>query len=345
MSGLQEMQKSAGARFGDRNGAVVALDYGDPEAEYRAVREEVGLLAPTPRGFLVLTGRDRFTWLQGMVTNDVRPLAEQTPFVPACILNATGHLLAELTIVNRGDSLLLDLDRRIVDSIYRLLDNYLITEQVEIVDQSDFLVRLSVQGRHVERTRLREAVGEEPLLLARDHTGAGGYDLYVRATDAPHVWERLQEAKFKPVGETAANVLRVEAGIPRFGQDMDETTIPLEAGLGMSHISYTKGCYVGQEIIARIQSRGHTNRALTGLQLDDAPLPTKGDRIFPAEGETAREIGWITSAVVSPRFGAIALGYVRHEQSEPETMVQVVGADGTRRTATITPLPFLTSSP
>jgi folate-binding protein YgfZ len=162
----------------------------------------------------------------------------------------------------------------------------------------------------------------------------------VKATEAGALWTRLVEAGIAPVGEEAVETLRIEAGIPKYGVDMDETTIPLECGLESSHISHTKGCYVGQEIIARIVARGHTNRALTGLVLNGSELPHKGDKVFPTEGEADREIGWVTSACHSPLLGhGIALAYLRHEFRAPGSHVRVDRGDGVV-TAHCTGLPF-----
>jgi folate-binding protein YgfZ len=312
----------------------------DLQIECRAVRESIGLLDRSARGRLVLTGSDRFSWLQGMVSNDVRLLEAGVPRIQACILNATGHMLAEAAIVRRSDSLLLDLDRAVAERILRLLDDYIITEDVEIVDQSDFLACLSVQGPQAKEGWVRALAGEDALVVPADRTGEGGFDLYVKAVDAPALREKLAGAGAIPVGEEAAEALRVEAGIPAWGAELDESVIPLEANLEATHICYQKGCYVGQEIIARIHSRGHTNRALTGLLLEGEMMPVKGDAIYPAEGETEKEAGRITSAVRSLSLGrGIALGFVRHERRAPGTGLSIVH-EGDILNAVVTPLPF-----
>lgn len=337
---LQDVQRAAGAHFGEWRGRQLALDYGDPNEEYQAVRRAMGLLDRSERGKLVLTGNDRIPWLQGMVSNDVRPLATGAPAVYACVLNATGHLLADLCIVNRGDNLLLDMERENLEKIFRLLDDYVITEDVEIADHSDALACLSVQGPLVDANRIRALCSDSAHVVPADHTGEGGVDIYLRAQEAPTLWQRLVAAGARPVGAKAAEVLRVEAGVPLYGVDMDESTIPLEANLEATHISHTKGCYVGQEVIARIHSRGHTNRALTGLLLEGECLPARDNKIFPAEGETNREVGWVTSAIRSPAIGGgIALGYVRHEHRAPGTRLRIAAEAGSI-VARTTALPF-----
>jgi folate-binding protein YgfZ len=329
MERLQDIQRATGANFGEWRGRLVALDYGNPEEEYRAVRRSMGLLDRSAQGKLVITGNDRLSWLQGMVSNDVRLLAGGALAIPACILNATGHLLADLRIINRGDSLLLDMEPENLEKIFRLLEEYIITEDVEIVDQTDALACLSLQGPHVNEQHLRAFCGNSAHVIPADHTDEGGVDIYLRTEDAPKLWREFLALGAHPVGAKAAEILRVEAGIPLYGVDMDENTLPLEANLEATHISHTKGCYVGQEVIARIHSRGHTNRALTGLLLERDPLPEHGDRVYPATEKTHREVGWVTSAVYSPALQrGIALGYVRHEYRAPGTPLQIASAAG-----------------
>src|SRR5436305_536360 len=135
---LYELERDRGANFADFAGWEKPNDFGDCLAEYHAMRDGAGLMDRCERGKLVVTGADRLTWLQGMFSNDVRPLGKGAESVCGCILNATGHLLADVKVINRGDSLLLDMSRENTDKIYRLLDGYIITEDVEIVDQSDF---------------------------------------------------------------------------------------------------------------------------------------------------------------------------------------------------------------
>lgn len=324
---LYEVERDHGANFAKFDGWEKPSDFGDCLAEYHAVREDAGLLDRSERGKLVVTGADRFRWLQGMISNDVRPLEQGAASVCGCVLNATGHLLADVKVVNRGDSLLLDVARENAKKVQRLLDGFIITEDVEVVDQSDFLACISVQGPVAMDSLSRSHVGSEA--VAADYSGLGGFDLYLRAEDAPGMWTRLVASGIVPVGEEAVETLRIEAGIPKYGVDMDETTIPLECGLESSHISNNKGCYVGQEIIARIVARGHTNRALTGLVLEGSQLPHKGDKVFPTDGEADREVGWITSACHSPLLGkGIALAYIRHESRAPGAHVRIDRGDG-----------------
>jgi aminomethyltransferase len=317
--------------------------YGDCLVEYRTIREGVGLYDRSERGKLVLSGADRLTWLQGMISSDVRPLGQGAESACGCILNSTGHLLADVRVINRGDTVLLDMQRGNVEKILRLLDGFIITEDVKIEDASDDIACLSLVGPGSKDAPFRDFLKGDAVVVPSNHTGLGDVDLFVAADDAPALWSSLIGAGIKPVGEEAVETLRIEAGIPKYGVDMDETTIPLECGLESTHISHTKGCYVGQEIIARIVARGHTNRALTGLILDGSQLPRKGDKLYPTEGETDREIGWTTSACHSPLLEkGIALAYVRHEFRSPGQRLRIDRGDGVV-TARTTELPFASS--
>ena len=337
---LHTLQLPLGARMERYGEWELPADYGDPIAEHRAVRESVGLLERAPRAFICVSGSDRFSWMQGMVSNDVRILESGVTSIQSCALDSTGHLLADLTIVSFGDYLVLDMDRINGEKVYQLLDQFLIVEDVDLAPESD-LFCLSLQGPDVTEKAVRGWAESESGTLAvpADHTGEGGFDLYVRGESGiQQLWLTIVESGIRPVGESAAEILRIEAGIPRYGVDMDETTIALEAGLENSHISHTKGCYVGQEIIHRIHSRGHTNRALTGFFVDgDGPPPPK-EKLYSTDSDSAREVGWITSGIFySPTLQrTIAMGYLRHELREEGTVLRTE----TGLSLTVTELPF-----
>jgi len=340
-------------------------------AQYRAVREVVGLIDRSiDRGVLAIVGADRFSWLQGMVSNDVRLLQKQgaCSHLPACILDATGHILTDLVLMTVSeaaealtaaigltaqDFILIDLPRSNITKITTLLDRFLITEDVKIIDASDTIHCISLQGPNASaplQTALRFSssinVGAPPCYVAADHTGSGGIDSYFPAEQAGELIRLVTAARpggLVQVEMQAREMLRVEAGIPLYGADMDESTIALEANLGPTHISLTKGCYVGQEIIARIDSRGHTNRALTGLVFTAGNVPKPGDTI--RSEEEGREVGRITSVIPSSpavEDMPIALGYVRHEHSDPGTKLSV-GPPESALEATVRPLPFYQS--
>ena len=325
----------------------------DVETQYKAVRENIGLIDHSDVGKIAIFGEDRFTWLQGMVSNDVRLLTQGRPVLPSCILDATGHILSDVTLMAAPEdkSVLLVLPPVNKAKIMVLLDRFIIMEDVELVDVTNKLGCFSIQGPTslqwlmlMESDRLFNPVWDSlAYVMDADHTGSGGADIYFDCD----VQARLLETnvlKGVPVaGADAQEILRVEAGIPKYGVDIDETTLAPEAGLMATHISLTKGCYVGQEIVARIDSRGHTNRALTGLVFEIGDVPMSGDKIIALEeGGGTRETGWITSAIAaSPALNGrpIALSYVRHEHRAPGTRLQVQSANQTLA-AQVVELPF-----
>ena len=325
----------------------------DIETQYKAVREGIGLIDRSDVGKIAISGEDCYTWLQGMVSNDVRLLENgATGRLQTCVLDATAHVLSDITLINvpEDHTILLDLPRANVTKILSLFDRLIITEEVELADVTETLGCFSLQGPGsmawlvmMESDRMFNAAWDNlEALMDADHTGSGGVDLYFARAAAAQLKQTNALKSVNDIGAEAQEILRVEAGIPKYGVDMDETTLAPEAGLMATHISLSKGCYVGQEIVARIHSRGHTNRALTGLVFADGDIPTPGDKIMAEEDGKTRETGRITSVVAaSPALNGrpIALGYVRHEHRAPGSQVEVVGRDRTRF-ANVVELPF-----
>jgi folate-binding protein YgfZ len=182
--------------------------------------------------------------------------------------------------------------------------------------------------------------GAEVRVVRNEETGEEGYDLWVETAGLVRLWERVRAAGARPVGREAWDVLRLEAGKVRYGVDVDASTLLLEAPLDGAY-SLNKGCYLGQEVVARITYRGHVNRKLVGFRFDDARTPRPGARLTVA----GKEVGRITSAAVSPALRkALALGFVRREHGEPGTRVEADGADGPL-TAEVAALPFYRRTP
>lgn len=340
------------------------------EGPIRAVRESIGWWRREDVGFLAISGPDRFTWLQGMVSNDTRLLANgRTERLPVCFLDATGHILSDGVLVTvpathrfaeaiglKEDFLLAELPKTTVARILAHLDRLLIMENVDLADISAKIAALTLQGpaaaTHIGRatwaSRTRRgatfwsAIEFACRTTAADHTGSGGLDLYTDLDNVMVVRNALRTLTATEIDAETVETLRVEAGLPRYGIDMDETVLAPEANL-TGYISLTKGCYVGQEIVARIDARGHTNRALTGLILEGPDLPAPGTKLFFfSETDAPRDTGRLTSVVASsPAVGgrAIALGYVRHEHREPGTRLVIGDAGGE---AVVADLPFYT---
>lgn len=305
-------------------------------------------------GVVRLFGRDRQSFLQGQVTNDIARLAPGQG-AHACLLNSTGHMLADLRVYAFPDHLLLETDAERAQPVIDILDRYLVREKVQMENLSDQWRIVVVEGkgaitalRSLTQTPLifkepyahvtvKTLLGDvDSFVVARTRTtGAEGYDLWLPKEYAAAAVARLLDAPgAAALDDNTMDLLRIEGGIPAWGADLDEGIIPVEAGMEDA-ISYAKGCYTGQEIIARIRARGHTNRSLRGLLLSSAV--DAGEKLFAVDGARAgHEIGRVTSFAVSPALGPIALGYVRNEYAAAGTSLTAGDT-----TATVTDLPFI----
>ncbi len=340
-SAAYEAQRARGAVFSHYSGWELAESFGDLASEHAAVRRAAGLIDFSFRGKLEASGRHRVRFLHNMLSNDIQGLAPGSGCY-AALLDAKGHLIADIVVHSLPETILLELDPQVKGKARELLARYIIADRVDFRDVSDDYAILSLQGprageilarlldepppssgpyQHFER----EVSGIKARIVAIDRTGSGGFDLWAGAQDAPRLWDILLDAGsplgLQPVGMAAYEVLRVEAALPIIGIDMDESNLPLEAGLDRA-ISYTKGCYLGQEVVARLHYRGHVNKKLVGIEIDSQEVPRRGDKLF----KDGREVGWITSAVRSLSLGRpIALAYVRREAMAEGTEVAVRG--------------------
>jgi folate-binding protein YgfZ len=337
----------------------VISHYGDAQAEYTALRNTVVVLDLGFRSRLCLVGADRKKFLHGQVTNDVNALKTGDGCY-ATLVTAKGKMQSDLHIFCLENELLLDFEPGLAQAVTQRLDKYIIADDVQIVDVAPHYGLLSVQGpkseeiirsldaglplpeRPLALTSLKSETLGEVYLINRPRVGQKGFDLFVPNDVLPAVAEQLITAIEKvggcACGWDALEIARIESGIPRFGQDMDENNLPPEAGLDASAVSYSKGCYIGQEVIARIRTYGQVAKALRGLHLADdvKALPKKGDKLFRDQ----KEIGYITSAIFSPMLNAnIALGYIRREANQVGTELTLRTADGETR-AKVVNLPF-----
>jgi folate-binding protein YgfZ len=331
---LNDAHQAEGVVFGESSGWLVPLRYGDPMAEHRAVMGATGLLDRSMVGKVVVTGRDRATFLQGMLSNDIKAL-QPGQGCPAAFLDAHGKVVSLLAVYVLEDRILLELPAGSTDKFLQTIDKFLISEKAYFEASDDGYVVLSVQGPGAEKTLAGLAAaplaaepyshqeasiaGEPVRIVRRSHAASPGFDCWAAAAHGPALWKALREAGGAPVGAEAAEVLRVEAGIPAFGADVDENLILPETRLDQL-VSYTKGCYIGQETVARVKYRGHVNRGLSGLVVEGKEVPTSGDVVLAED----KEVGRVTSAVHSIALGKpIALGYVRREHFEPGSAVAV----------------------
>lgn len=316
--------------MGEYAGAVTAADFGDVRAEFAALISACGVYDLGWRGKIAVTGGDRMRWLNGMLTNSVRDLAVGRGTY-AFLLNPQGRILGDLYAYNRGESLLLDTDCAQVAKLLEVFDHYIIMDDVAIANLGEQLTALGVAGPKA-REALRSAGMDLPELqplqfadvgsmtVARnDNANVEGYELWLDPAKASSLWETLTKAAALPVGSAAIELLRIASGIPRYGQDIRERDLPQETEQQRA-LNFNKGCYIGQEIVERIRSRGAVHRMFTGFEVE-GPLPTPGAKI-QSEG---KDVGEITSSASLPVLGgerSVALGYIRREVASPDRQVQ-----------------------
>ncbi|MDQ3438730.1 MAG: hypothetical protein M3478_00085 [Planctomycetota bacterium] len=299
---------------------------------YKSLREGAGVVRRGDRGILSVTGADRLTWLQGLLTNDVAamPIGGVRD---AAYLTPQGRMVTDMRVIHLEDRTLLDVPASLALALQARLDGLLFSEDAQVRDASGDLVVVDVHGPGAP------AVVEGEDVVADAAFGVPGYSAVVPPFDADALVARLVARGAVETTLETLDILRVEAGRPAFLIDMDEHTIPLEAGIEDRAISFTKGCYVGQEVIVRVMHRGggRVAKKLVGLTLATGELPKGGDVVAAA----AREIGRVTSAVWSPLMEAgIALGYVHRDFVAAGSAVEVRTSHGPLG-ATVSPLPFV----
>ncbi len=349
-SPLADYHVSQGGSLGEYRGTVVPSRFQDPAQEHQSVRKASGLFDFSFRAKIAVRGEDRIRFMQGMVTNDVLKLAPGQGTY-AFLLNVYGHLLADLRVYSAADRFILDLDRDLCDKVLRTLEHYIIMDDVQLEVLP--LFTLAFQGPRsrplLEKTLHIDLPGMAeldhfstnyagfPVEVARaSATGEEGYEVWVGTKGMMGVWGAAcgQAPTYDtlPCGFEALETLRIEAGIPRYGPDLDEDTLALETGV-LEAVSFNKGCYVGQEVVERSRSRGHVNWKLVGLLVDSSTIPAPGEKLL-AEG---KEVGEVTSACASPSLSrTIALAYARREFAEPDTHLKLASGP----TAVVAALPF-----
>ncbi len=334
---LHDFHAHFGARFEDRNGSEIVANYGDTEAEYQATRDSAGIFDLSFRSRICLLGTDRQKFLHGQVTNNVRDLKPGEGCY-AALITAKGKMQSDLRVFCLEEEILLDFEPGLTQTVIERLEKYLIADDVQLVDVAPHFGLLSVQGPQaaalVDGLNLGVSVPGTPfghvkithpalgdLYVANDaRLGTAGIDFYVPVASLETALELLMQPApgmdARLCGSAAFEMARIEQGIPRYGADMDETNLPPEAGLDRTGISYTKGCYIGQEVIARIRTYGQVARKLCRLEINDASqVPAKGTKLF----SNGKDAGYITSAVHLPLAGMRGLGYVRREANAPGT--------------------------
>jgi folate-binding protein YgfZ len=324
---------------------------------YAAVRDGgAGLIDLSNRGRILVDGSEAVMFLNGLITNDIKTLAVNS-WMPAAFANVQGRLLAVVRVIHREDGFLIDTDSAARETVLKLLERFTLAGDFRVADLTGAITSISVQGN--KAAEILGAVLKQPVsglargsvldvqtggkritLIRATHTGEDGFDLFVDVKDSDFLRDELSKAGARVIDQQVAETLRIEAGVPVYGMDIDETTIVTEANLDDA-VSFTKGCYVGQEIVIRIKHRGHVAKRLAGIVLEENDAVESGAKIF---SEDEKEIGRVTSSTFSPALNrAIALGYVKYDYLTPETSVKIL-ADGGQSAGRVAELPFVRGS-
>jgi aminomethyltransferase len=358
-SKLHDQHLKLGATFGEAAGWEMPLHYGNAQAEHAAVRHGVGIADLSHRGRLRVTGDDRVKWLQSVISNDILPLKPGQGLYSS-FLTHKGKMLTYFRVYALAESLMLEDVGEIGDTTFQALRKFLLYgTKAKMENCADTWGLLLVSGPKTTDcikaalgadvsglqplSFVTQAVsGHQALLLRTEETGEIDIEVLIPADGVVTAWERLlsagQPMGLKPFGTEAREMLRMEAGLPKAGPDLNDEIVPPEANLEGKAFSLSKGCYPGQEVVARMDTYGNVRRKLVGLALKDPVIPTKGAKLFSGD----REVGWISSAVHAPSLNRIiALGFPLRDFSNPGTAL-TVDIDGQRHDATVQQLPFYT---
>jgi folate-binding protein YgfZ len=333
-----------GAASGQYLGATTQLSFGDPGQELAALYSGCGIFDLGWRAQIIVAGKDRVRWLHNMVTNSVRDLTVNRGNYNF-VLNAQGRILGDLTIFNRGEYLVLETDHNQVETLLTTLKRFIIMDKVELNVPEEARTAIGVCGPKsaailaacgldvagMEPLEVRDAPADMAVTMVRGpEQKPDWYELWLDPKQAQLIWDRLTGAGARPAGAEALELWRVLHGIPQYGQDIRDRDLPQETGQAQA-LHFSKGCYIGQEIVERIRSRGQVHRKFTGFEFDRMPATGK----YEVEGRTLAEI--TTAVRVSTAGGEklIGLGYVRHEAAPAGAELDLGG-----NTAQVVQLPF-----
>ena len=350
---LYDRHAARGAIFAETGGFFLPKHYGDPVEEAKTVRNSVGIIDISSRGKLKISGADHVKFLQGMLTNDVK---EKLPGrgVYAAVLTPKGKMISDMRVFKGEDSVYIDMEPGMGGNIAQLLRKFRLSYKAEVVDATEDYCALHICGPGCGEfitKRLGISTGQmneydhlsrgKATVMKLNRTGETGFDVLFKNRSAEELWNLLLENPESPglSGQEALEILRIEAGIPVYGKDMDISTIPIEAGI-WNALDFEKGCYVGQEVIARIKWRGKVNWHLAYFASEQDDCASPGDTLWVKE----KKAGRITSSTYSPTLGKnIAIGYIRREFCDFRGEI-TVGAeqrdDKTPNTVKITEKPF-----
>jgi len=325
--------ESMGARLEQ---GLIPLSYTNPVEEYWAIRNHSGMVDLSHLGLLQVTGKDRLSFLNGLLTNEILKMNDGIG-IRSALLNTKARVLADLHLYAREDDLLLDAGDVPGASVKEILDRFIITEDVQIKDITSGFVHLTLQGHQAAENAsalfgvafadmkpLQHKMLGPTLIISRDRTGQSGYDMIIPNDESEGVWQSFLLKGVTPVGLDALEILRLEAGYPRYGVDVDENTIILEAGY-KDAISFNKGCYLGQEVVARATHIGRVNKNLVQFQTDSDNVPSAKSKFI----SNGKEAGYVTSAAFSPGLKeVVGLGYAQRDFAKEGTKLVIESEKG-----------------
>ena len=358
---LHNHHAQLGASFEEAAGWEVAAHYGDLAAEHRAVRQAAGIADLSHRGKIRVTGEDRVKWLQSIISNDILPLTPGQGRYSS-FLTHKGKMLTYFRLYMQTDAVMLEDVGEIGETTFQTLRKFLLygtKAKMENCAESWGLLLVSgpkagqvIQSAFgVDITDLKpvnfvtaQIGGSHALVIRTEETGETDIEILLPTAGLVAAWTNLLETGAQygltAIGSHALEALRMEAGIPKAGPDLNEEIVPPEAHLEEKAFSLSKGCYPGQEVVARMDTYGNVRRHLVGMVMKDSTVPPKGAKLFSGD----REVGWISSAVRSPQLNqVIAFGFPLRDFSAPGTAL-TVEIDGMRHEATVQALPFYTPS-
>ena len=343
---LYETFAAQGASFGEYAGAETPTRFGEVGAEIAALRESSGVFDLGWRAKLLATGDDRVRWFNGMVTNNIKDLP-QDHGAYSFLLNAQGQIQADMYVYNRSDYILVDTDESQGARVRELFDKYIIMDDVSISDASEKLSAIGIQGpesadvvkrlgQDVSGLKPLEIVdtklGETSISIVRRDWPAPAFEIWASASNLPTLWASVTAAGAKPVGSEAYESVRVLLGMPRYGMDIGDRDLPQETGQDRA-LNFRKGCYVGQEIVERIHSRGKVHRSLAGVIIE-GPAPKSGV-LVQSQGKQIGEVRSVTTIPVNGSSRTFALASLRRDALPAGASLQVGNAN-----ATLSDLPF-----
>lgn len=344
---LQAQEKGLNAAaIEEYRGAITASRFGGPQEEFSALRESCGVYDLGFRARISIKGSDRVRWMNGMVTNNIRDLAVGHGLY-AFLLNPQGHILGDLYAYNRGESIFVDTDRSQTEKILATFDHYIIMDDVNVTSLSDQWTTLGVAGPKAPEVMARaglEFPQLQPLeihtlecvcdcgclqctIIRSDDPAVESYEIWLAPEHVAALWDALLKAGASPIGSEALELQRIVSGIPRYGVDIRERDLPQETEQSRA-LNFNKGCYIGQEIVERIRSRGAVHRKFSGFLFNGEALLTAGTKIVVGD----KEVGEVTSAASLrlPRGSkTVALGYIRREAGVPGNSVSAGNAQAT----------------